>query len=63
MPADEEDELLLLDNTAELLLLPVAVAAAGVALALPLAMGWRVNLIVVGDVADKLLCNVVLCDL
>lgn len=33
------------------------------ALAPPLATGCRVNLIVVGDVADKLLCNVVLCDL
>lgn len=32
-------------------------------LAPPMATGWRVNLIVVGDVADKLLCNVVLCDL
>lgn len=57
------------DNTAELLLLldddDDAAAGAGVvvALPLPLAMGWRVNLIVVGDVADKLLCNVVLCDL
>lgn len=64
---DEEEEEPLEDNTAELLLLDDDDAAAGagvvVALPLPLAMGWRVNLIVVGDVADKLLCNVVLCDL
>lgn len=69
---EEVEEEPLEDNTAELLLVDnvdVAAAAAGCAgvvdaLLLPLlAIGWRVNLIVVGDVADKLLCNVVLCDL
>lgn len=51
------------DPLATALALPLEVGALEEEVDPPPATGCRVNLIVVGDVADKLLCNVVLCDL
>lgn len=55
---DEEE-----DPLATALAPPLVVGALVEEVDPPPATGCRVNLIVVGDVADKLLCNVVLCDL